>query len=90
METCYLFSHFLYDVIQSIKMSDIIKDHIREHTHLSCKCGRSWISFLVVSNQRLKLVFAASLLNMKHDEPKAKNGWLRVREMCMRGALLFN
>jgi hypothetical protein len=50
--------------IQSIKMSDIIKDHIREHTHLSCKCGRSWISFLVVSNQRLKLVFAASLLNI--------------------------
>lgn len=67
-------------------MSDIIKDDIREHTHLSCKCGRSWISFLVMSNQRLKLVFAASLLNMKHDEPKGKE-WLaqsqgNVYERC--------
>jgi len=38
-----------------------------------------------VKPKTIKLVFAASLLNMKHDELKVKNGWLRVRVMCMRG-----
>ena len=42
----------------------------------------SWVGVPVMSNQKLKLVFAASLLITQHYGERAKTGHLRIRIMC--------
>ena len=37
------------------------------------------------SNQRLKLVFVASLLSTQYSGERAKTGWLGIRIMCPSG-----
>ena len=36
------------------------------------------------------LVFVASLLSMQNQGKRTKNGWLRIRRMCQRGAKCYH